>query len=136
MAARLLAAVRRADWQAGIALAADLLLPVELLGEGNEGWLHHTTAEAQHQVQRRLLLDVVVSQRAALLELLASEDQALLIWGNALLVLDLGLDVLDGVRRLDFEGNGLAGQRLDEDLHLSFHTRFRKKTWRDELNTR
>ena len=31
--------------------------------------------------------------------------------------LDLRLDVLDGVRRLHLEGDGLAGQGLDEDLH-------------------
>ena len=37
-----------------------------------------------------------------------------------LLVLDLGLDVLDGVRRLDLKGDGLAGQGLDEDLHCGF----------------
>ena len=36
-------------------------------------------AQAQHQVQGRLLLDVVVRERAAVLELLAREDEALLI---------------------------------------------------------
>src|SRR5579883_3679169 len=45
------------------------------------------TSQAQHQVQRALLLDVVVRQGAAILQLLASEDEALLIRGNALLVL-------------------------------------------------
>ena len=60
----------------------------------------HATAQAQHQVQGGLLLDVVVSQGAAVLQLLAGKDQALLVRGNALLVLDLGLDILDGVRRL------------------------------------
>ena len=56
-----------------------------------------------------LLLAVVVRESAAVLELLASEDQALLVRGDALLVLDLGLDVVDGVGRLDLEGDGLAG---------------------------
>ena len=41
----------------------------------------------------------------------------LLVGRDALLVLDLGLDVLDRVRRLDIERDGLARQRLDEDLH-------------------
>lgn len=62
------------------------------------------------------LLDVVVAQSAAILELLAGEDQTLLIRGNALLVLDLGLDVVDGVARLDVEGNGLTRQGLDETI--------------------
>lgn len=60
------------------------------------------------------LLDVVVAQGAAILKLLASEDQALLVRGDTLLVLDLGLDVVDGVARLNVEGNGLTRQGLDE----------------------
>ena len=38
-------------------------------------------------MERRLLLDVVVRERAAVLELLAREDQALLVGRDALLVL-------------------------------------------------
>ena len=45
----------------------------------------HATAQAQHQVQRRLLLDVVVGQGAAILQLLAGKNQALLVRRNALL---------------------------------------------------
>jgi len=48
-------------------------------------------------MEGRLLLDVVVAQRPAVLELLAREDEALLIRGDALLVLDLRLHVLDRV---------------------------------------
>ena len=62
---------------------------------------------------------LVVTQSAAVLELLAGKDEALLIRGNALLVLDLLLDVLDGVRGLDVERDGLAGQGLHEDLHTA-----------------
>jgi hypothetical protein len=42
-----------------------------------------TTAQAQHQVECRLLLDVVISQSTAVLQLLTSEDQALLVWWDA-----------------------------------------------------
>ena len=35
-----------------------------------------------------------------------------------LLVLDLGLDVVDGVGRLHLKGDGLPRKGLDEDLHL------------------
>ena len=66
-----------------------------------------------------LLLDVVVGEGSAILELLAGEDQSLLVWWDAFLVLDLGLDVLDGVSWLNIEGDGLAGEGLDEDLHSS-----------------
>jgi hypothetical protein len=48
-------------------------------------------------VQRGLLLDVVVGERAAVLELLAREDQVLLVGRDALLVLNFLLHVLDGV---------------------------------------
>ena len=54
----------------------------------------HAAAEAQDQVERRLLLDVVVREGAAVLELLAGKDEALLVGRDALLVLDLGLDLL------------------------------------------
>jgi len=79
----------------------------------------HAAAEAQHQVEGRLLLDVVVRQGAAVLELLAREDQALLVRRDALLVLDLRLDVVDGVAALHLQRDGLARQGLDEDLHAA-----------------
>jgi hypothetical protein len=59
-------------------------------------------------VQSRLLLDVVVRESSTIFELLAGEDQSLLIRRDSFLVLDLGLDVVDGVRGLDLEGDGLA----------------------------
>ena len=55
-----------------------------------------------------LLLNVVIRESAAVFELLARENQALLVGRNALLVLDLRLDVVDGIRGLDLEGDGLA----------------------------
>merc|ERR1712083_502024 len=73
-------------------------------------------------MQGGLLLDVVIREGAAILELLTGKDQPLLIWGNALLVLNFGLDVLNGVRRLNLEGDGLAGQGLDENLHSTSET--------------
>merc|ERR1711976_1012341 len=78
--------------------------------------------ESQNQMQCRFFLDVVVRKGAAILKLLASEDQSLLVWGNTFLVLDLGLHILDGVRRFDLKGDGLACEGLDEDLHTSSET--------------
>ena len=65
---------------------------------------------------------VSVAMRIQILELLSGEDQTLLIWWDSLLVLDLGLDVLDGVGGFDFQGDGLSGEGLDEDLHSSTET--------------
>merc|ERR1712180_223796 len=73
-------------------------------------------------MQSGLLLDVVVREGAAILKLFASKDQPLLIWGNAFLVLDLGLDIFNGVRWLNLKGDGLASQGLDKNLHTSTKT--------------
>jgi hypothetical protein len=60
-------------------------------------------------VKSAFLLDVVVGEGSAVLKLLASKDQALLVRGNAFLILDLALDVIDGIRGLDLKSDGLAG---------------------------
>eukprot|EP00218_Dolichomastix_sp_CCMP3274_P014409 CAMPEP_0170142694 /NCGR_PEP_ID=MMETSP0033_2-20121228/7901_1 /TAXON_ID=195969 /ORGANISM="Dolichomastix tenuilepis, Strain CCMP3274" /LENGTH=118 /DNA_ID=CAMNT_0010379043 /DNA_START=65 /DNA_END=418 /DNA_ORIENTATION=- len=97
VAALPLPAVGRADAEASVALAANLLLRVVLPRKRNERRLDDTPAKAQHKVERALLLDVVVGERPAVLELLTREDEALLVRGDALLVLDLRLHVVDGV---------------------------------------
>ena len=56
-------------------------------------------------MEGRLLLDIVVREGPAVLKLLAGEDETLLIRGDALLVLDLALDIINRVARLDFEGD-------------------------------
>jgi hypothetical protein len=48
-------------------------------------------------VQGRLKLHVIVGEGAAVLELRAAEDKALLVRGDALLVLYLALDHVDRV---------------------------------------
>jgi len=115
-AALLLTAVLGTGREPCVALAAHLLLAVVLLGEGGKGRLNNTTTKTEHKVKSGLLLDVVVAEGAAVLELLASEDETLLIRGDALLVLDLLLHVLDGVRRLHIEGDGLTREGLYKDL--------------------
>merc|ERR1712055_908217 len=79
-----------------------LMLVLNLLGGGVILLLAllAATTKAEDQVQGGLFLDVVVGQSAAILQLLAGKDQSLLIWGDALLVLDLGLDILDSIRGL------------------------------------
>ena len=76
-----------------------------------------TATEAEDQVESGFLLDVVVTEGSAVLELLSSEDETLLIRGNSLLVLDFLLHVVNGVGRLDIKGDCLASQCLYEDLH-------------------
>jgi len=64
-----------------------------------------------------LLLNIVVGEGTAIFELLAGEDQALLVGGDSLLVLDFGLDIVDGVAGLNLEGDSLAREGLHKDLH-------------------
>ena len=117
MAALLLSAVGGTGGEAGVALAADGLLAVVLLGEEGEGGVVDTATKTEDEVESRLLLDIVIGEGSAILELLTGEDETLLIRGDALLVLDLGLYVVDGVGRLDIEGDGLTREGLDENLH-------------------
>lgn len=67
-------------------------------------------------MQSTLLLNIVIAQCASILQLLTREDQTLLIRGNALLVLDFGLDVVNSVGGFDVEGDGFAGESFDKDL--------------------
>ena len=76
------------------------------------------TTETKHQVNSGRLLGVVVRKGAAILELFTSEDQTLLVRRNTFLVADLAFDSLDGVIRLNLEGNSLSRQRLYENLHF------------------
>ena len=45
-----------------------------------------------------LVVNLVVHQGAAVVQLLASKDEALLIRGIALLYVDLHLDIVDGIQ--------------------------------------
>ncbi len=95
MAALALAAVGGLGWETSVALAANHLLALVLTSESSKRGLdlddtHAAATETEHEMEGGLLLNVVVGKGAAILQLLAGEDQALLIRGNALLVLDLG----------------------------------------------
>ena len=133
MTALLLTAVGCTWVKASVALATDHLIAVVLLGQHTERGLDDTTTKTENQMESGLLLDIVVGQGASILQLLTSEDQTLLIWGNAFFVLknsvkvlfnkfqfylDLGLDIFNSVGGLNLEGNGLASESLDKDLHL------------------
>merc|ERR1712226_1010000 len=89
-----------------------------LSGEGLNEDLH-TTSQSEDEMESGLLLDVVIRKGSSVFELLSGEDESLLIGRDAFLVLDLGLDVLNGVGWLDFKSDGLTSEGLDEDLHTT-----------------
>ena len=79
--------------------------------------VHFTsTTKTKNQVKGGFLLDVVVTQGAAIFQLFSGEDKTLLIRGDTFLVLDLLLDVVDGVRRLHLKGDGLTSKCLNKNL--------------------
>ena len=68
-------------------------------------------------MQGGLLLDVVIGYGASFFELLAGENKTLLIRWDTLLVLNLRLDVVDGVGGLNNQRDGFPSQSLNENLH-------------------
>ncbi|KAF2101868.1 hypothetical protein NA57DRAFT_53813 [Rhizodiscina lignyota] len=137
VSALLLAAVGRSGRQARVALAADHLLAVVLAGKGLERGFDETATETEDEVESGFLQWAQVSflflkqcnhsngfggreffaERTAVFELLAGENQALLVWWDALLVLNLRLHIIDSVARLHLEGDSLARQGLHEAVN-------------------
>ena len=76
----------------------------------------------------RLFLDVVVRKSATVLELLAGEDQSLLVRGDTFLILDLGFDIVNSVGRLNFQGDSFASERLNKNLHATTETKHKMES--------
>jgi len=75
--------------------------------------------ESEYKMESWFLLDIVVGKSSSIFNCLASEDHILLIRGNSFLVLDLSFNVVDGVRSLNVESDGLACKCFNENLHVS-----------------
>ena len=71
-------------------------------------------------MERTFLLDIIIRQRAPILQLLPRKNQALLVRRNTLLILNLRLDALNSIRRLHIQRNRLASERLYKDLHTVY----------------
>ena len=76
-----------------------------------------SSPKTKNQMQSRFFLDIVVAQGATIFKLLSSKDETLLVWRNSFLVLDLGLDIVNGIRGLDVQGDSLASKSFYEDLY-------------------
>ena len=72
-------------------------------------------------MERGLLLDIVVRQSTTILELLSSENEALLVGQDTFLILNLRLHALNRVRGLGVQRDRLTSECLDEDLHQVFY---------------
>ena len=71
-------------------------------------------------MERTFLLDIIIRQRAPILQLLPRKNQPLLVRRNTLLILNLRLDALNSIRRLHIQRNRLTSERLYKDLHTVY----------------
>ena len=149
--------------------AENHLVLVVFASQSHEGRLNDATTKPEDEMKGWFLLDVVIGQGPSIFKLFSGENQTLLIRRNAwkiqtsdvlgygklktrfvewslqfmcdtLLVLNLGLDIVDGVAALDLEGYGLPCQSFHE-IYFSFpsvlvsfpHSKvFQKKTEKRE----
>uniref|UniRef100_A0AAG5CYX1 Uncharacterized protein n=1 Tax=Anopheles atroparvus TaxID=41427 RepID=A0AAG5CYX1_ANOAO len=88
----------------------------------------HSASQTQYQMESRFLLDVVIRKGATIFQLLAGEDETLLIWGDSFLILNLGLHVLNRIGRLHLQGDGFSRQGLDENLHSASQTQYQMES--------
>merc|ERR1712042_116684 len=99
-----------------------------VLTASSEGKKLLATTETKDKVKGRFLLDVVVREGASIFKLFASKDQPLLIWGNAFLILDFGLDIFNGIRWFNLKSDGLASQGLNKNLHTSSQSEYQMQS--------
>ncbi|KAA3467502.1 Glucose-repressible alcohol dehydrogenase transcriptional effector CCR4 [Gossypium australe] len=83
----------------------------------------HPTTKTKNQMEGRLLLNVVVCKCPAILKLLTRENQPLLVWRDTFLVLDFGLDIVNSVGALNFQGDSFPGKSLHKNLHTTTKTK-------------
>ena len=117
MTAFLLAAIGSLGWKTSITFSANGLFAVELLGKQSQRRIVDSSTQTKDQVKSRFLLDIVITQSSAVLQLLSGKNQTLLIRRNSFLVLNLGLDIVDSVTWLDVQSDGLSREGLYKDLH-------------------
>jgi len=79
--------------------------------------LHGTTAKSKDKMEGGFLLNVVVREGPSILELLSGKDQPLLLWRDSFFVLNLRLDILNGVVCLHVKRDCFPCKGLDKDLH-------------------
>lgn len=69
-----------------------------------------------------LLLNMVLMQCMTIFQPFAIEDELLLVWLNAFLVLDLGLQVFNGVTWFHLQSDGITSRGLNKYLYIITQT--------------
>jgi hypothetical protein len=117
MSTLFLSAIGGTGRETRIALSAHGLVAIVPLGQEGQTRVVDSSAKAQYQMQGRFFLNIVIRESTAIFQLLSSKDESLLVRWDALLVLDFGLDVVDGVARLNVQSNSLTREGFYENLH-------------------
>ena len=78
----------------------------------------HTSSKSENEMESGLFLNVVIGEGSAVLELLSSEDESLLIWWDTFLVLNLSFNIFNGVCWFDIKGDCFSCECFDENLHF------------------
>jgi hypothetical protein len=86
-----------------ITLAANHLVTVVLAGQSLQRGFNDTTTKTENQVKGGFLLNVVITQGTTVLELFTGENETLLIRRDTFLILDLLLDIVNGVRAVFYK---------------------------------
>ena len=79
----------------------------------------HSSSKSENQVKSGLFLDVIVGESSAIFKLLSSEDESLLIRWDTFCILNVSLDIFNGICWLNIKCDGFTSKCLDEDLHTS-----------------
>merc|ERR1711957_238866 len=88
----------------------------------------HSSSETEDQMKSGFLLDVVVAQGTSVFQLLSSKDRSLLVWRNSFLILNLGLDIINGIGWLNIQSDSLSSECFYKDLHSSSETKNQMKS--------
>ena len=67
-----------------------------------------STTKTKDQVKCRFFLNIVITECPTIFQLLSSKDQTLLIRRNSLFILNLGLDIINGIRRFHIQCDRLT----------------------------
>ena len=108
VSASLLTAVVSTRGKTRVALAANHLLAVVLLGEGSEGGLDHTTSHLEQHFNGGFTRNVVGTDGLRVVEFLAGENETLVLVVDVFLLLEHLLHVLHGLSGLDLERDGVS----------------------------
>ena len=110
VSALLLTAVMSTRGKTSVALTANHLLAVVLLGESGKSGLDHSSSHLEEHFKGGLGRNSVGTDGLSVLKLLSGKDKALLVEVDVLSLLDHLLDVLHGLGGLNLKRDGVSLQ--------------------------